>query len=79
MNTTVIYGFMLTLALGLASAFTSGDVRTALMVAAGCSTVALVLTGGHRDDGEQRGAKGQRLVGHLVAGGWSRSCLASTE
>ena len=44
MNTTVIYGFMLTLALGLASAFTSGDVRTALMVAAGCSTVALVLT-----------------------------------
>ena len=44
MNTTVIYGLMLTLALGVASVLTSGDVRTALMVAAGCSSVALVLT-----------------------------------
>jgi hypothetical protein len=46
MNTTVIYGLMLTFALGIASVYSSGDVRTALMVAAGCSALALVLTVG---------------------------------
>jgi len=63
MNTTVIYGLMFTFALGIASAYSSGDVRTALMVAAGCCALALVLTVGIDRAANNTGGKARAAAG----------------
>ena len=60
MNTTILYGFCLTVCLAFASAMTSTATQSTLLVMAVCSGIALVLTAmidmaGNRAQSKARG------------------------
>jgi hypothetical protein len=59
MNTTIIYGFCLTVCLALASAMTSATMQNTLLVLAVCSGVALALTALIEASGNRAQRKGR--------------------
>ena len=65
MNTTIVYGFCLTVCLALAAAMTSAATQSTLFVMALCSGIALALTAmidmaGNRAQSKARGEYGAR-------------------
>jgi len=64
MNTTIVYGFCLTVCLALAAALTSAATQSTLFVMALCSGIALALTtmidrAGNRVQSKARGEYGE--------------------